>query len=119
MSDTQIRLAIMNYQSPAIDLDMRATRMIEAVKAETRWQLLTAPRRSFALDEQHYTKDRAALVAAWPRIRHRRMPDEDRRAFYQRVADHASILAHVIEVRRQRQQQKASQCGERRDDQDQ
>jgi hypothetical protein len=111
MSQAQCRLAVLNYHAPAIDIFDRSTRLAEAIKAETRWLLLTAPARSFALDEQHHTKDRAAFVDAWPYMRRGRMPADNARGFYELVSEQASILANLIEVR----QQQASQCGERRD----
>jgi hypothetical protein len=45
------------------------------------------------------------------------MAADDVRRFYDLVADQASILASLIEVRRAKQeQQQASRCGERRND---
>jgi hypothetical protein len=116
MSHAQERVAIMSYQTPPIDVDTRAQRLVEAIKAETRWLLLTAPQRSFAIDASHYTNDRAAFVLAWPRFRNQSVPRDELRGFWDLVADQASILTGLIELRQQKQKPICAENG--RNDQD-
>lgn len=87
----------------------RAARLVEAIKTETRWLLLTTPPRGFEIDEEHYHADRAQFVETWPAIRHRRVPGAYLSSFHDLVADQASSLAHLIEIRRQRALDRKSQ----------
>lgn len=91
--------------SNAIEADnaARAARLLEAIKIETRWLLLSARARPFGINEDGFDQDRANLVSLWPDFRHRRVPAAYLRSFYDLVADQASLLAHLIEIRRQRQ----------------
>ncbi len=99
MSQTQTRLDIMQHVAAAAFAD-RAERLLERIKLESHWQLITTPARSFPIDESTYAADRASLVANWPDIRHRRVAVGA--MFYDLVNDHASLLTHLIEIRRQR-----------------
>ena len=79
----------------------RAAHLLARIKIEARWLLLTAPARSYTVDDQHYAADRRDLVAAWPAIRHQRASLAPA-GFYDAVGDQASRLVNLIEIRRQR-----------------
>ncbi|HGW6361796.1 TPA: hypothetical protein ACNHQ5_004366 [Escherichia coli] len=93
---------ILSQHAAQVAAAERSAHLLARIKIEARWLLLTAPARSFAIDDQHYAADRRALVAAWPDIRHRRMSSAAPASFYDAVADQASRLVGLIEVRRQR-----------------
>ena len=81
----------------------RAERLVEAIKLETRWLLISAPTASdHEISEDFATLDRRQFVSAWPAIRNRRLPAADLEQFYTLVADRASAFAHLIEIRRMR-----------------
>lgn len=107
MNSEQARNAIMHHATAtAID---RTARLLDSIKCETRWLLVSTPTRGFRIDETEYATDRKTLVAIWPAIRHRRVKSNLSEAFYDVVADHASLLTHLIEIRRQRSRRAAQQ----------
>jgi hypothetical protein len=75
----------------------RAPRLIERIKIETRWILLTASHEIAAPDA-----DRAkSFIASWRAVRNASLPaDEIARRFYEIAADHAATLAALIIARR-------------------
>jgi hypothetical protein len=93
----QARLALNDFawmQSIQID---RAPRLIERIKIEARWILLTTSPHASAPD----ATTRRAFLAQWPNIRNARLPaDEIARHFYDIAADQAAALASLIVARR-------------------
>lgn len=87
----------------------RADRLLDRIKLETRWLLISTPTRGFRIDESEYAGDRQKLVAAWPAIRHRRIELNASGGFYHVVGDQASLFTHLIEIRRQRTRKAARQ----------
>jgi hypothetical protein len=81
----------------------RAAQLIDAIKLETSWQLLSTPARGFRVSEEGHAEEQHALIALWPDMRHRRVPTAFLISFYDFVSDQASRLAFLIEVRRQRE----------------
>ncbi|MDB5656663.1 MAG: hypothetical protein JWQ94_4276 [Tardiphaga sp.] len=81
----------------------RAERLLDCIKCETRWLLISAPLRGFEINEEGHHDERAALVKTWPDIRHRRLPPAFLVSFYDLAADQASRFALLIEIRRQRE----------------
>lgn len=84
----------------------RASNLLKSIKLETHWNLLSAPARTLNVDESTYRADRATLVALWPDIRHRRIKSSI--LLVDLVADQASLLTALIEVRRQRASRRAA-----------
>jgi hypothetical protein len=77
----------------------RAPRLIERIKIETRWLLLTASHEIAVPNAE----TKAQLVASWRAIRNARLPaDEIARHFYDIAADQAATLASLIIARRNR-----------------
>jgi hypothetical protein len=93
-----MRHAITHHQT--IAAAERAAKLPERIKIETRWLLIATPARTFKIDEESYAADRAALVLFWPAIRQRRLDVSG--TFYDVAAETASLLTHLIEIRRQR-----------------
>lgn len=88
----------------------RAMQLLAAIKNETRWLVLASPVRSFDIDESGYAEDRATLLCAWPIIRNRRLPSSFYQSFYDLAADHASLFARLIEIRKQRNFNRKIKC---------
>ena len=106
-----IRHAIM--QRPAASsadatTSARAARLLATIKVETRWLLCVAPARNFEVNEEGHAEERRALIKTWPDIRHQRLPAAFLVSFYDFVADQASRLALLIEIRRQREANRKS-----------
>jgi hypothetical protein len=106
-----IRREIAAFERPgAIE---RAHDLLAAIKTETRWLLLKpAGERYGDIDApcEFAAEDRRNFLRIFPDIRHRRIPASYMASFYDLVADQASTLAHLIEVRRARERnRKASQ----------
>jgi hypothetical protein len=95
------RTSIVRAHDQVVAAD-RAAQLLARIKIETRWLLASTPARTFEIDDSHYAEDRAEAVATWSRARRRRIALNDARAFYSIAADQASLLAHLIEIRRQR-----------------
>ena len=85
----------------------RAARLLDRIKIETRWLLISPPARTFKIDAENYSADRAALILFWPAIRQRRLDVSGK--FYDVVAETSSLLTHLIEIRRQRAADRRSQ----------
>lgn len=98
-------ITIMQQMADDIIRD-RASNLLKSIKLETHWNLLSAPARIFDVDESTYCADRATLVALWPDIRHRRIKSSI--VLIDLVADQASLLTALIEVRRQRASKRAA-----------
>lgn len=84
----------------------RAARLLDRIKLETRWLLVSTRTRDFRIDDHDYAEDRQKLVAAWPAWRRGEIGGL---AFYDRVGDGGSLLTHLIEIRRQRARQAVAQ----------
>jgi len=95
------RTSIVRAHDQVVAAD-RAAHLLARIKIETRWLLASAPARAFEIDETHYAEDRAEAVATWSQARRQRIALNDARAFYGLAHDQASLLAHLIEIRRQR-----------------
>ncbi|NEW96612.1 hypothetical protein [Rhodopseudomonas sp. BR0G17] len=80
----------------------RAEKLLDAIKLETHWLLISARPRNYQIDESHYAEDRALFVKVWPLIRGQRVPESFLTDFYSVRDQHASALTHLIEIRRQR-----------------
>lgn len=78
----------------------RAPRLIERIKIETRWILLTAAQNMTDCD----TATRRRFTAHWFAIRNARLPaDEVARNFYDIAADQAATFASLIIARRNKE----------------
>jgi hypothetical protein len=82
----------------------RAAKLCAGIKTETRWLLISARADMPAPQQDEFSAaERAAFLKTWPDIRHRRVPATYLGSFYDLVSDQASTLAHLIEIRRQRE----------------
>lgn len=75
----------------------RAPRLIERIKIETRWILLTTS----VTDTATNPASRESLVATWRAIRNVSLPIDDRE-FYAIAAEHAATFAGAILARRKK-----------------
>lgn len=75
----------------------RAPRLIERIKIETRWILLTTS----VIDTATNPTARESLIAAWRAIRNLSLPIDDRE-FYAIAAEHAATFAGAILARRKK-----------------
>lgn len=73
----------------------RAPRLIERIKIETRWILLTTS----LIDTANNPAARESLIATWRAIRNASLPIDDRK-FYAIAAEHAATFAGAILARR-------------------
>jgi hypothetical protein len=75
----------------------RAPRLVERIKIETKWLLLTTPDAAPAIEGGA----RRNFIEHWPAIRNARLPaDEVGRRFYDIAAERAATLAALIIWRR-------------------
>jgi hypothetical protein len=82
---------------------MRAAKLLDYIKAETRWQLIASRSLLTSLDAGHTDDERRALLADLPAIRHRRVPPAFLVSYYEYAADQATRFAMLIATRRERE----------------
>lgn len=99
MMQESARLAIMRHQIAAQIAAERAPRLIERIKIETRWLLLTTS----VDDAIDHDSARQSLVASWHTIRNAGAPADDiARHFYDIAAEQAATFARLIIARRKK-----------------
>jgi hypothetical protein len=82
---------------------MRAARLLDYIKTETRWQLLARGTLMIELSMPHVAEERRALVATWADIRNRRVEPAFLVNYYEFASDQALRFALLIAIRRQRE----------------
>jgi hypothetical protein len=83
--------------------ELRAERLLDAIKIETRWQLLARGSSTVDHNGGHVGPMRKALLSEWPKIRARRMTAAQLVDYYTFAATRAEWFSLLISIRRARE----------------